>query len=290
VKLRTALCRAIRRIAVFIRWCCRISSRILLETAQWRLGEFLCAPGDPAWDEVNTNMGAWPHVVFPRRPVLIAQEGAPPVLTTPNHVVFYKPFQRYRRALRDPRGDRCLWLEVSPELWRAPETPAGPCDARTYLLAVALGRHLLTEPEPDRLLAEETALRLLCFGVPTVLAKHSELGEAAKEWLAVRFDEPLSLSAVADALYVSRFHLARVFRAHTGFSLTEYVHELRLKRAVDRLAAEPDTDLSRLALELGYCSPSHFSDRFRAAFGAPPSKLRGTQLSTIMEARRPAAA
>ena len=220
---------------------------------------------------------------------VIAQEGAPPVLTTPNHVVFYKPFQRYRRALRDPLGDRCLWLEVSPELWRAPETPAGPCDARTYLLAVALGQHLLTEPEPDRLLAEETALRLLDAS-PVAQAKHSELAEAAKEWLTLHFDEPLSLRDVADALYVSRFHLARVFRAHTGFSLTEYVHQLRLKRAVDRLAAEPDSDLSRLALELGYCSPSHFSDRFRAAFGAPPSKLRGTQLRTIMEARPSAAA
>ena len=60
--------------------------------------------------------------------------------------------------------------------------------------------------------------------------------------------------------------------------------------AVDRLAAEPGTDLSRLAVELGYCSPSHFSDRFRAAFGRPPSAHRGTQLSTIMEARRPATA
>jgi AraC family transcriptional regulator len=95
---------------------------------------------------------------------------------------------------------------------------------------------------------------------------------------------------VAAALYVSPFHLARVFRARTGFSLGGYVHGLRLRRAVERLAAEPDVDLSRLALELGYCSPSHFSDRFRTAFGAPPSALRGTQLRTIMEAPRARAA
>jgi AraC-like DNA-binding protein len=264
-----------------------VPSRVLLRTSELVVGEYACVPGDPAWDEVNTNMGAWPHVVFPRRDVLIAQEGARPVVATPNHVVFYKPFQRYRRALRDPRGDRCLWLEVDPGLWRAPETPAGPCDARTYLLAVALGRHLLTEPEPDRLLAEETALRLLSAGEAR---PSSELAEQAKEWLTERFDEPLSLQAVADALHVSRFHLARVFRAHTGYSLTGYVHELRLRRAVERLAAEPEVELSRLALELGYCSLSHFSDRFRAVFGAPPSKLRGTQLSTIMEARHAAAA
>jgi AraC-like DNA-binding protein len=276
-----------------------VASRILLRTSDLTLGEYVCAPGDPAWDEVNTNMGAWPHVVFPHRHVVIAQEGAVPVLTTPNHVVYYKPFQRYRRALRDPRGDRCLWLEVSPELWRAPDAPTGPCDARRYLLAVALARHLLTEPVPDRLLAEEAALRLLPAAVagievsgrrPRTRRDHAELVEAAQELLAERIDEPPSLRAVADALNVSRFHLARVFRARTGFSLSAYVHGLRLKQAVDRLAAEPGVDLSRLAVELGYCSPSHFSDRFRAAFGAPPSTLRGAQLGTIVEASRPRAA
>jgi AraC-like DNA-binding protein len=265
-----------------------VPSRVLLRTTDIVVGEYTCAPGDAAWDEVNTNMGAWPHVVFPRRDVLIAQEGAAPVLTTPNHVVFYKPYKRYRRALRDPRGDRCLWLEVSPELFAAPNAPAGPCDARTYLLAVALQRHLLIEPDPDRLLAEETALRLLSG--PPADRTHSVLAEQAKEWLTAHYDAPLSLAAVAAALHVSRFHLARVFRAHTGYSLTRYVHELRLRRAVERLAAEPDVELSRLALELGYCSPSHFSDRFRAVFGVAPSTLRGTQLSTIVEAGRAQAA
>ena len=103
-------------------------------------------------------------------------------------------------------------------------------------------------------------------------------------------DEPLSLAAVAAALAVSPFHLARVFRAQTGFSLAGYVHGLRLRRAAERLAAEPDTDLSRLALDLGYCSHSHFTHRFRAAFGRPPSALRGAQLRTIVEAARPVAA
>ena len=53
--------------------------------------------------------------------------------------------------------------------------------------------------------------------------------------------------------------------------------------------AEQATDLSRLAVELGYYSPSHFCDRFRAMFGRPPSSLRGTELRTIVEAVRAAA-
>ena len=270
-----------------------------MRTPELTLGEFICRPGDPLWDEVNTNIGDWPHVVFPRRHVLIAQDGAHAVLTTPNHVVFYKPHQLYRRGLRDPRGDRSLWLEVSPALLEdaagtPPAHPTGPSDASTYLLAVALAGHLGGE-EPDRLLAEESALRLLGLAVrgpghhhdarrAQTRREHAQLVEGAKELLIRRMAEPPALGELAAALHVSRFHLARVFRAATGFSLAGYVHGLRLRRAVDPHAAQPDIDLSRLALELGYCSPSHFSDRFRAAFGRPPSALRGTELRTIVEA------
>jgi AraC-like DNA-binding protein len=238
------------------------------------------------------DIGGRAHVVFPRTRVLIAQYGAEPVLATPNHIVFYKPHQLYRRGLRDARGDRSLWLEIAGDVPDGP--PAAPSHARTYLLAVSLARYL-REPEPDRLLAEETAVALLdrAFRAPRpgdgarrerTRREHAELAVAAKELLAARMAEPLSLASLAAALHVSPFHLARVFRAQTGFSLSGYVHGLRLRAAVDRLAADPDADLSRLAVELGYYSPSHFCDRFRATFGQPPSSLRRAQPRTIMEA------
>ena len=264
-------------------------SHVLLRTPELTLGQFECAPGDPLWDEVNTNMGAWPHVVFPRTPVLIAQEGAWPALVTPNHVVFYKPHQLSGRAIRD--GDRCLWLEVSPELWCAPDAPAGRATrGRSCLRSRSRG---ISSPSRCRIGCWPRRRYGCCApGAPSVARapertrrEHAELAEAAKEWLAARSHEPLSLAAVAGALYVSPFHLARVFRARTGFSLTGYVHGLRLRGAVERLADEPGVELSRLALELGYCSPSHFSDRFRAV-GVPPP-WRGTELRTIVEARAP---
>src|SRR5919199_2136492 len=136
-------------------------SRVLLAMPELTLGEFTCERGDRLWHEVN-DIGGAPHVVFPRTRGLIAQDGAQPVLVTPNDVVYYRSHQLYRRGLRDARGDRSLWLEVAPELFEgAPDGPARPSDARTYLLAVGLAAHLAREPEPDRLLAEEAALRLL---------------------------------------------------------------------------------------------------------------------------------
>ena len=283
-----------------------MASQVLLATPDLTFGEFVCPPGDPLWKEVNGNIGARPHIVFPRTHVVIAQQRRQPVLCTPNHVVFYPAHQLYRRGLHDARGDRCLWLEVAPRLLEEaggpPAAPAGRGDARTYLLALALARHL-AEPAPDPLVVEAAALRLLAAALGTAAARaarpaarartraeHDALVEEAKALLAASVAAPPSLSELAAALNVSPFHLARLFRARTGYSPGSYVAGLRLRAAVERLLAEPDTDLARLALELGYYSASHFTDRFKAAFGRPPSAIRGAQARTIVEAARAAAA
>lgn len=281
-------------------------SRVLLAIPEVTFGEFECPPGDPLWDEVNANIDQ-PHVVIPRTHVVIAQQSRRPVLCTPNHVVFYRAHQLYRRSLHDARGDRCLWLGVAPELLERagglPPAPAGPGDAGTFLLALALARHLRENARPDELVVEDALMRLLDRTLtparatrrrvavrPRTRADQAELVEAAKELLAARMTTPPSLHELATALHLSPFHLARVFRAGTGYSPGDYVHGLRMRSASERLMADPHADLSRLALELGYCSASHFTDRFRATFGRPPSAVRCAQLRTIVEAQRAAAA
>ena len=192
------------------------------------------------------------------------------------------------RGQHEHGGVAARGVPAQPRADRAGRRPAGADHAQP--------RGLLQAPSALPARAARSARRLLALAVrrdDRVQARrtrtrrdHADLAEAAKELLVERIAEPPSLAAIAATLYVSPFHLARAFRSRTGFSLAGYVHGLRLRRAVDRLAAEPDVDLSRLAVELGYCSPSHFSDRFRAAFGCPPSRLRGTQLSTIVEVPR----
>jgi AraC-like DNA-binding protein len=200
-------------------------------TPALRVGVFRCPPGDALWHETNDNIGERPHVVFPGTAVGLVRHGEP-VTATPNDVVFYRPFETYERSLRDARGDVCLF--IAPRDLDVPAAPLGKADART---------------RRDR----------------------AELVEAAKDLLLARLTEPLSLTELAAELHVSPFHLSRVFRERTGRTLSEYLHDLRLRVAVERLG-EPS--LSRIAADLGYCSPSHFTDRFRAAFGAPPSQLR----------------
>jgi AraC-like DNA-binding protein len=102
---------------------------------------------------------------------------------------------------------------------------------------------------------------------------HAELVDQARMLLARRLGEPLTLDAIAAELATTPFHLARLFREATGVSLHEYRDALRLRASVERLVDGNDS-LTRIGLDLGYASSSHYSDRFRRRFAVPPSAVR----------------
>ena len=91
--------------------------------------------------------------------------------------------------------------------------------------------------------------------------------------LQERFRERLRVEDVARALYVSTYHLCRLFKDETGVSLHRYLNQLRLQYALTELA-RGEAGLSDLALELGFSCQSHFTKAFRKEFGIPPGKVR----------------
>ena len=277
----------------------------MLTTPALTVGEFHCPPGDASWRETNV-IGDRAHVVFPRRPVVIHHLGHEPVLATPNHTMLYNADQAYRRRLHGDRGDESVFVALPREsLERLAAEGASvldggtrirvthvPADRRTYLLQHLLVRHLHASPA-DLLGAEEAATRLalraLAGPAPRrkaartgTAAAHRKLAEAAKSELAADPAARVTLGDLAARLHTSPFHLARVFRAETGFTLAGYRQALRLRTALERLPAS-ERDLTTLALELGFASHSHFTSCFTREYGVPPSAVRdGRQARTLL--------
>jgi AraC family transcriptional regulator len=265
----------------------------LFSSPLFGIAEFACPPQDEAWSDVNVIESESPLVVFPHMPVGIRPDGAAAVLATPNLVMLYNPGQAYERKLHDARGDECIYVALHPQAVEELEADGGairegrmtathaPADRIAYLRQHLLGRHL-RGAKPDALLVEETTMRLVRSVVrqlPQPAARregtsssHVALTESAKELLASSLAEPLGLHDVAARLGVSPFHLARVFRSRTGFSLHQYRTQLRLRLALERLP-ESAGALTSLAFELGFASHSHFTDTFRREFGIAPSAM-----------------
>ncbi len=266
----------------------------LFEGSVVALGAFACDAADPLWERENC-IGDGAHVVFPSTAVRLTLEGRPPSIANINHVVVYRGRRRFRRELCDRRGDRSLFAVLDPaaldELLGADAPPEGV--GRLEPAAFVALRSLAMAPPGDPLEAEERLLALVRLSVGAAPAPcvggdgQRRIVEAVKELLTARFEQPLTLAAIAREVHVSPFHLARMFRRHTGYSLHEYRTQLRLRSVAGRLG-DRDRPLVELALDAGFASHSHLTDAFRRSFGVPPSALRpGTRMRTITEAGRP---
>lgn len=103
------------------------------------------------------------------------------------------------------------------------------------------------------------------------LAPHLRRRLAA--YIEQHLDQPLSLGELAQLAALSEYHFVRMFRTSFGLPPHRYVLQRRLLRA-RQLLQHSRLPLGEIALACGFASASHFSNRFRAAFGAAPGLLR----------------
>ena len=255
------------------------------------LGTFWCDPDDVRW-RVENYVGDVPHIMFPSTSVRFAIEHRAPVLTGPNHAVFFNAGDVFRRERFQGQGDRNQFMVLdhnlleemlhdvtgSPDARRFPRS-VGRLPARAFLAERRFS--VMLAVDEDKLLAEERLISLAwatlrgAFGAAAPAARRGSaaLVEEAKALLTAHFSERLTLQDIGRALNVSPFHLARAFRTHTGYSLHEYRTQLRLRTAVDEIV-EGAGDLKAVASRVGFSSHSHLTATFRRTFGVPPSALR----------------
>lgn len=95
----------------------------------------------------------------------------------------------------------------------------------------------------------------------------------ALERIEAGLDGPLGLDDLAQAIGLSTFHFARMFKRSTGQTPQGFVLRRRIERARG-LLAERRLSLAEIALACGFSGQSHFTARFRAVTGLTPGQYR----------------
>jgi AraC-like DNA-binding protein len=95
---------------------------------------------------------------------------------------------------------------------------------------------------------------------------------------------PPGLEALGRQVGCSHFYLSRTFTAETGRTISQYLRDLRMERAA-KLLREGKLNVTQVAMEVGYSSPSHFSTAFHAAFGCCPGLYPVATYSQKLAAR-----
>ena len=87
-----------------------------------------------------------------------------------------------------------------------------------------------------------------------------------------------TLSELAALCGISRPHLARAFKASTGWQIHKYIAEQRIE-AARNLLQRKDCSCEDIAAQLGFGTPAYFSTVFRQATGQSPSQFRRLALA-----------
>ena len=209
-------------------------------------------------------------------------------------VTLYNAGVEYSSEVISAEGSHCAWMALDPETLLeivALNGDGAPCRNRPFPVdqvaieatVVMRQRNLFRFArrfgDADPLKVEEESIAIVERVAARILKPSGRplrvcegVIERARSTLAAHFAEPLSLAEVARQSGVSSAYLSRTFRSVTGQTMHAFREELRLRRALDLL---PDFrgDFSRVALDLGYSSHSHFSNRFRRYFGLTPAEF-----------------
>lgn len=158
--------------------------------------------------------------------------------------------------------------------------------ARDECIEVMLGqlRHeLIEERQPSPLFVHSLVQALAVHLVRNYLdpnsgPRRSNALQAYKlrrviEAMNERLAEDFSLAYLAERAGLSEYHFSRMFKRATSLSPSQYFIRLRIARA-RQLLLETDRSIIDIGMDVGYSSPSHFSQVFRREVGVTPRAYR----------------
>ncbi|MHA6529928.1 AraC family transcriptional regulator [Paenibacillus sp. BAC0078] len=109
------------------------------------------------------------------------------------------------------------------------------------------------------------------------MSHHAKLIEKSIQYLKANYTISTKLNELASHSFLSPTYFCRLFKDHTGMTISEYVQKLRIEEACN-LLTHTDNKIIVVAGQVGYKDIKHFNEVFKKLTGKTPSdykKLHG---------------
>lgn len=103
----------------------------------------------------------------------------------------------------------------------------------------------------------------------------SFLVNKALEYMHKNYQHKVTLTDVADGIFVSQWHLSKLLNHHTGQSFSELMNHIRVEEA-KRLLEDPSLRVGDVADMVGFMDMAHFSRVFKKVTGISANEFRNT--------------
>lgn len=94
--------------------------------------------------------------------------------------------------------------------------------------------------------------------------------ELILEYINQHLHEDLSLDRLSKIFFLSKYYIGHIFKANTGFSVTEYIINRRILKSRELL--KQNLSVSEVALIVGFKNECHFIRTFKSYVGIPPKQ------------------
>ncbi len=217
-------------------------------------------------------------------------------LTPPDGLILINPGEMHTGEPADAAGFRYLALYPSLAQMRAAAAELGSGQAVAPQFTQPRGDHPMLARQLRRLHA---ALRgnqpgldiesLYLDTLTNLVAAFSDRGplpraaedsravRRARDYIEAHYMESISLDALAGEVGLSPYHLLRIFRRAVGLPPHSFQESLRIQQAQHCLSR--GAALAEVALQVGYSSQSHFTQRFKQHIGVTPGRYAAEVMS-----------
>lgn len=103
-------------------------------------------------------------------------------------------------------------------------------------------------------------------------SKHGKASEIVA-FINDNYQQNISLRSLSLTFHISSCYLSRMFKVVTGFSLIEYLNNVRTKEAC-KLLVNSRLNITQISEKIGYESITHFGRIFKSITGLSPLKYR----------------
>ena len=109
------------------------------------------------------------------------------------------------------------------------------------------------------------------------LREHSGsfLVRQATAYIEAHYAEKLTLQDVADACYVSQWHLSKLLNRHTDGNFYDVLNSVRIN-AAKRLLRDPSLKIGEIGEMVGYADTAHFARVFKKLVGMSANEYRNS--------------
>lgn len=104
-------------------------------------------------------------------------------------------------------------------------------------------------------------------------AAGSFLVNKALEYMRKNYRRKVTLTDVADSVFVSQWHLSKLLNHHTGRSFSELMNHIRVEEA-KKLLEDPALRVGDVAEQVGFVDMAHFSRVFKKVTGISANEFR----------------